>query len=352
MTTTDDMTRLKISGPDGLLAVVPAMLGFHPADSLVLLCLNGRRRRVGPVIRVDLPPGRDRALTEQLTAHALNHAEEVVVVTYQESRRRPPLLSDVLAEFERAGVEVMAVFSVRDGLARPARTRSEERSHPGFPLPGDDDPQVTGLAAARVLAGRGILANREQLRRSIAAPVGDRLQEVERHIEEAAAGRLSPVPRGQNRSTTQTRHRHLRSIDGPAMLTEFALTQVATTGDISAETAAALAVGMTDIAVRDDILNQAVVDIDRPWLPMLVACARWTPQALAADVCAVLATVAYRHGDGALAQVAVDRSLESEPEHRLAHLMVGMMCAGIRPEELHYLAGGEESLIGADADRW
>lgn len=351
MTTTDDVTRLKISGPDGLLAVVPAMLGFHPTNSLVLMCLNGQRHRVGPVVRVDLPTGRDRNLTEQLTMHALNHAEEVVVITYQEDRRRPQLLTDVLAELRRAGVEVMAAFSVRDGRARPALTRSEERSHRGFPVPGPDDPQVTALAAARVMAGRVILADREELRRSIAAPTGDRLREVEHHIDDAAAGRL-PVAAGRRSHPTSEpgRRRHLRSVDRPWALTEHALVQVADTGDVSAETAAALAVEMTDIAVRDEVLSQAVVQIDRPWLPMLIACARWTPPALAASVCAVLAAVAYRHGDGALAQVAVDRCLEAEPEHRLAHLMVGIMCAGIRPEELQCLAGGEQSLFDTDVD--
>ena len=40
MTTTDDLVPLKVSGPEGLLAAVPTMLGFHPRDSLVLLCLT------------------------------------------------------------------------------------------------------------------------------------------------------------------------------------------------------------------------------------------------------------------------------------------------------------------------
>ena len=38
MTTTDDGTPIRVSGPEGLLAVVPTMLGFHPSNSLVLMC--------------------------------------------------------------------------------------------------------------------------------------------------------------------------------------------------------------------------------------------------------------------------------------------------------------------------
>jgi len=55
----------------------------------------------------------------------------------------------------------------------------------------------------------------------------------------------------------------------------------------------------------------------------------------------VLAMVAYRHGDGALAQLAVDRCLLAEPEHRLAHLMIAIMSAGIHPDQLDAIVGDE-----------
>ena len=52
--------RLVATGPGELLAVVPYRLGFHPRQSLVLLALDppapgGSRRRVGAVVRCDLP---------------------------------------------------------------------------------------------------------------------------------------------------------------------------------------------------------------------------------------------------------------------------------------------------------
>ena len=68
---------------------------------------------------------------------------------------------------------------------------------------------------------------------------------------------------------------------------------------------------------------------------MLISCATWTPDPLAPPLCSVLAMVAYRHGDGALAQIAVDRCLLAEPEHPLAHLMIAIMAAGVHPEELN-----------------
>ena len=54
-------------------------------------------------------------------------------------------------------------------------------------------------------------------------------------------------------------------------------------------------------------------------------------------MCAALAVIAYRKGDGALAQVALDRALHSDPAHRLAHLMLAVMAAGMHPSDLDTL---------------
>jgi hypothetical protein len=374
MTTTDDATAIRVSGPEGLLAVVPTMLGFHPSNSLVLMCLSGYRRRVGPVARVDLPPGHDRPLAARLTSHALNYADEVVVISYQSTRRRPPLLDDLLAALARAGVDVMDAMVVRGGKARPALSAAMERAHPGIRVPDSDDPQVSALAAAGALAGRGVLADREQLRRSIAGPSGNRLRVAQRCVAEAAAGRLPidagladqlvdrvpaapplardrcgeprsammPDPQGQTRAAAGE---HVLRI-GPvppdvAALLELGLAQLAVGGEVEVEVATALAVLMTDVLIRDAVLTKTLADVDRPWLPMLISCATWTPSPLAPPLCSVLAMVAYRHGDGALAQLAVDRCLLAEPEHRLAHLMIAIMSAGIHPDQLDAIVGDE-----------
>ena len=353
MTTTDDVTPIRISGPAGLLAVVPSMLGFHPTNSLVLMCVSGGRRRVGPVARVDLAKGHDRAMAEQLTNHARNHADEVVVISYQDSRRRPPMLDDLLSALARAGVDVMDAMVVRGGRVWPALNAAMERVHPGVPVPDANDPQVRQLAAAGALAGRSVLSDREQLRRSIAGPRGARLALAQRHIDEAAAGRLPPVNAcppvgGSGGGSPGAAHPapaaepaptdHVLRI-GPIPadvddLVERALLQVSATGEVTVEVATALVVMVTDALVRDAVMIRAVAEIDRPWLPMLIACATWTPDALAAGLCSVLAMVAYRHGDGALAQISVDRCLLAEPRNSLAQLMIAIMSAGVRPEEL------------------
>jgi hypothetical protein len=334
------------------------MLGFHPTNSLVLMCVSGGRRRVGPVARVDLAKGHDRAMAEQLTKHARNHADEVVVISYQDSRRRPPMLDDLLAALARAGIDVMDAMVVRGGRVRPALNAAMERAHPGVPVPDANDPQVRQLAAAGALAGRSVLSDREQLRRSIAGPRGARLALAQRHIDEAAAGRLPTVrasPTGDGPAADPSgaecpeptamapdaAEHVLRIGPIPAAVTDLverAFLQVSATGEVTAPVATALVVMLTDELVRDAVMIRAVAEIHRPWLPMLIASATWTPDALAAPLCSVLAMVAYRHGDGALAQIAVDRCLAAEPRNSLAQVMIAIMSAGVRPEELERIA--------------
>jgi hypothetical protein len=317
------------------------MLGFHPTNSLVLMCLSGGRRRVGPVARVDLPAGHDRPLAQHLTLHALRHADEVVVICYQTSRRRPPLLDDLLRELARAGVDVMDAMVVRDGTARHALTAEIERSHPGFPVPQSDDPQVRHLTAAGALAGRSVLADREQLRKSIAGPTGERLRAAEWHINEAASGRLPSDDPPQDNARTQsgaTSHPGFQRFQALEALVEQAFAQIRRCGQVEVEQATAIGVLVSDVPLRDWVLARAVAEMKEPWLPTLISCATWLPDALAAPLCSVLAATAYRHGDGALAQLAVDRCLISEPRHQLAHLMLAVMSTGMRPEELERIA--------------
>jgi hypothetical protein len=341
MTAADDVTPIRISGPAGLLAAIPPLLGFHPADSLVLLCISGGRRRVGPVARVDLPHGHDRELALQLTSHAQHHADEVAVVCYLEGSKRPSLLDDLLGELARAQVDVMDAMIVRGGRARPALNPAMERAHPGIPMPSADDPVVCALEAAGALSGRSVLPSRDALRRSIAGPTGEKLREAERGISRAAAGHLPrPGDTGDGKVVTlrtgvQAHRRGVRSAIWD--LLEMACSQVAGTGTVPVQIGTAVATVLVEPAVRDAVLAAAFRDLDGPWLPTMIASATWTPDSLAGPLCSVLAALAYRHGDGALAQIAVDRCLKAEPGNALALILLKIMSEGERPEVLDQL---------------
>ena len=175
MTSTDDFTTVRLSGRDGLLTAIPAMLGFHPEESLVLVCLTGPRQRVGPVVRVDLRPtdgrpGEEPVGADDLHRYAQQYADQVALVCYTSAIGRPLLLDHVESTLRAHGIDILDLVLVRRGYAYPFGP--DGACLPRFVLPGRDHPQVQLMTAASALHGRAILPDREALRRSVAGPVG------------------------------------------------------------------------------------------------------------------------------------------------------------------------------------
>jgi hypothetical protein len=117
------------AGPADLLAVVPYRLGFHPADSVLLLELlapdaRTGRQTLGLVVRGDLPPAAEgdalRVAAEaaaqaclRLVRRAARPTSEVLVVLYDPDAR---VTSDGLLPGARAAATLEAV---RSGLEPP-----------------------------------------------------------------------------------------------------------------------------------------------------------------------------------------------------------------------------------------
>ncbi len=343
MTSTDDCTTVRLSGHDGLLTAIPAMLGFHPEESLVMVCVAGPRQRVGPVIRVDLHltghrSGNEPVGADDLRLYAQQYADQVALVCYSSAPGRPLLLTRVESALRADGVDILDVVLVRGRHAYPAGPDGTHSQR--LALPGPDHPQVQLMTAASALQGRAILPDREALRTSVAGPSGASTREALAAMHRAAdqvigvLGVTGPLDRPALRRLRDT-------------TVGEALEHAGATGTVPAGTAAVLALLVSDARTRDHLVARAVREVDSPWLAMLVAVARCTPDVDAAQICAVLALTAYARGDGALAQVAIDRCLETEPQHRLAHLMVEAIAAGMPPAAMLTLTA---HLLNPDMD--
>lgn len=327
MTSTDGFTTVRLSGHDGLLAAIPAMLGFHPEESLVMVCVAGPRQRVGPVIRVDLGPTDHRSGDEPVGAadfriYAQQYADQVALVCYTSAPGRPLLLDRVESALRADDADILDVLIVRRGHAYPAGP--DDTHSQRMPLPGPEHPQVQLMTAASALQGRAILPDRAALRTSVAGPAGAADREALTTLKRAAGQVMGAL--GPDGPPNQPGLRRLRD-----STVERALQHVGDTGTVPPRTAALLALLVSDVRIRDHLIARAVRETHRPWLAMLLAVARATPDEDAAQICAVVALTAYAGGDGALAQVAIDRCLKTEPAHRLAHLMVEAMAAGMPP---------------------
>jgi len=113
---------LRVSDPRELLALVPHQLGFRPERSLVLVCLRGERRRVGLVVRGDLP----EVSTEERRALAARRVGADVV--------------------ERVGrvVDRLVDLAVRDGAAAVVAVVYDDPVEPDL-LGAAEDPRESGL---------------------------------------------------------------------------------------------------------------------------------------------------------------------------------------------------------------
>src|SRR5258708_12106687 len=69
--TTGLRCRVRVGSADGVLAVVPHLLGFHPSDSLVMLGIGGPHARIRLAFRYALPDPPDEELPADIPPHAL-----------------------------------------------------------------------------------------------------------------------------------------------------------------------------------------------------------------------------------------------------------------------------------------
>ena len=173
MTTPDtsvEPTTLHLRSPGELIVALPALLGFPPTRSLVLVCLDGpREATVGLVARVDLPVVGDRdeqdQVVEQLavlcTRRSAGAAVLVVVCDERGDGRGAPrreLVRAVRGALEAVGTELVGAHHVTE-IVRGRPWGSYRDGRHGVLA----DPRSTAVAAAHVASGRVLHATRADL---------------------------------------------------------------------------------------------------------------------------------------------------------------------------------------------
>lgn len=321
MTKTQDT--IAVHDAAGLIAVIPPLLGFPPQESLVVLCLRGKR--AGPVIRCDLPlPEHVAPLAQHLAETAIRHGDSVALYVYSAHPDAPAILQAALEIVVAHGLPAVDAIIVNGSVASFLPDQHGNTAAPiHVPLPAD--PLVSTLQAATVMAGRTILPTRAALVASIAPPWASNLRRARRTMKGVRT--LFDAPPAAAEA--------LEILDGALFETQ----QNGTVGPLGA---ASLALVAQSKLVRDLMIARIFADRDSEWLPMLISAITQVPADESEDLCVVLGLTAYRDGDGALAQVAVDRCFQTEPEHRLAELLLDIMAAGLPPAFLDELGADLE----------
>ncbi|MGH1562758.1 DUF4192 domain-containing protein [Mumia sp. DW29H23] len=307
-----------------LIAVVPVLLGFHPHDSLVAVCLDGPSCRAGFRLRVDLPPVEHvEDAAEQLVGYLLlQEPDAVALVAYADAHRDEDArrLADAMTQRLRDH-DVLVTDAVRFDGARYFSYSCEDPSccsPEGVPC----DVRTSPLLAEAVFRGVEVLPDRDGLVRRFAPVAGLLRAEAERAtaVEASALGRRR-LP-GRTQRDPELLQRGLDRVRPVVDAWLSAADAVAGTGPaLSAADKAALSVWTSLVVVRDvlwaGITRDNALESLALWREVAVSAVR----PFEAAPLTLAAFAAWLAGDGAQAQCALDRVREVAPRYSMAGLV-------------------------------
>jgi hypothetical protein len=319
----------ELNRPGALIAALPAVLGFVPENSLVLVSLEGGE--LGSVMRVDLSTELVDGVGHlaEIAAAAGPEAAIAVIVDAdgahcpgcnEEHRQLCAALTEALAQHD---IELWAAHVV-DRVALGGRWHCVDGCGSGGAV---DDPSASPLAAAAVLDGRRLYPRRADLQAVIAVENPAHTAELADALRRQAAKR-------------EVSHRAdpAACVRRDVKTALAAASRVAGGQTLSRAKLAELGCALSDVQVRDTLYALAVGERAGEAESLWAVLARALPEPWRVEALVLLAFNAYARGDGPLAGVSLDAALRSRPEHRMAGMLDTALQSGLRPEHIRELA--------------
>jgi hypothetical protein len=319
--------------PADVLAIVPHLLGFHPEDSFVVLGAAPPGEHVELGFRYDLPSPPGAQATGQLVEHALTvlahrGAATVIAAGYGPGGLVTPVADAFAAAVAARGLRLRELLRAENGrywsyLCRNVTCCPAE----GVPF----DYQSHPAAAAMTAAGLAAYPDRAA-RASVIAPVtGEAASAMGPAIERASARATALV----SRATAQEGGNALRLLaaEGRRAVRE-AIGRYRGGGRITDTGALAwLMVVLASLPVRDDAWARMVPEHREAHLALWADIVRHATGPWLPAPASLLAFTAWQAGDGALANMALDRALAADPSYSMALLLRDILDAGVPPSQ-------------------
>ena len=324
MNTTPDRPALRIDSVAGLLAVIPHLLGFTPRDSLVVIGGEPPRGRVRVAFRYDLPDPPSTDAAAAIAAHAAGalsrqHLPTAIVVGYGPGRLVTPLADAIRHQLPGEGIEVRDVLRIQDGRYWSYLCQNPSCCPPdGTPF----DPDAHPAGAVMAKAGLDVAASREAVAASIAPFTGPQAEAMAAatHTAEQVASRFITAR-------------------GPGGLEQPGLAAVTAAigayrdgGAITSPLRHAwLALVLLRARIRDAAWSRMDPAHHRAHRRLWTDLVRRAQPGYVAPAASLLAVTAWQGGDGALANLALDRALADDPGYSMALLIRDALTAGAPP---------------------
>lgn len=314
-------TDIRLRDPGELIAAVPHILGYRPAESVVVCVHSGDKgRQITVCARTDLPPPEHHwNVAEQLKLLMLrSKAEMVTVIIVGKAAESPPPLPHlpfvqaIASVFSTAGVMInhaLWIPEITQGVDwRCYDAITQCRGH----LP---DPNGTELAAATAVDGIVTYANRADLRRSLEPTNPRQVKRRKRRIRTA----LDQHP-DEGHAMKLVDDVFADLAEGKFVLDEDRVVD--------------LAVALSHRAVRDACLRPERLtmgpDVEEMWSDLT----REMPSPYRAEPACLLAMCAFIRGNGVLAGIAIEVAQEAVPDHKIAQTLRMSMDLGMPPKHL------------------
>jgi hypothetical protein len=307
------------------------LLGFHPANSLVVLGMGGPHARIRLAFRYDLPDPPDDALSADIATHAATvlRREQLtmaIIVGYGAGPAVTRVVDVVAPALREAGAAIQDALRVEDGrywsyLCRDPRCCAPE----GVPYNPAAHPAASVLASAGLTVRTDRAALAGTLARSVET-IEPMTQAVERARRKGArliedtlsvateADPLLAIADAGRRSVRQAVARYRRGAD----MTD-------------PDELAWLGFVLTDMRVRDDAWARMDPAYNEAHQRLWTHLVRQLPAEFVPAPAALLAFVAWQAGDGALASIAIERALDADPSYSMALLIADALYAGLPP---------------------
>ncbi|EHB48648.1 hypothetical protein MycrhDRAFT_5489 [Mycolicibacterium rhodesiae JS60] len=301
---------INLTSPSALIRELPAVLGFRPEQSLIVVVISNGALKT--VLRVDL----DDALATLGQLAEVTAGQEpdgvIAVIVDAHDGNHNALIDALDAALNDRSVMLIGAHVV-DAIAEGGRWHCPDRCGVGGVL---DDPAASVMAAAAVTNGRRLYSTRAELQ-AILEP------------DTAAAAALAEVVLDVPAAT-----------DPPTAVEAViaAARAYPATGMPDTESVARIIGAMRAKHIRDMLFALALTADAAVTEALFIALARVLPPPWRADAAAVVGFLAYSRGDGPLAGIATGVALRDDPQHVLAGLLDAHLRCGTQPTDVRQLA--------------
>lgn len=323
--TTFEASDFHLDRPGAMIAALPAVLGFVPERSLILVTLE--LGELGCVMRVDLSDDLPTTLEHLAEVAAANGPDAAIAVIVDDDGASCRICMDEHGELAAILADVLAIHGI-DLLGSYVVDRLEAQGRwcclSDYSRTGTlEDPMSTPMAAAAVLDGRRLYARRAELADVVAVTDPRRT---------AALSATMPLA---GHDGGQRPDEDARADVEHALAAARGLPAGPTLGDVDLTR---LGWALTDPRVRDTLYALAVGRDAGHAESLWAVLARTLPPPWRTEALVLLAFSAYTRGDGPLAGVSLDAALRIDPGHRMAIMLDQALQSGMRPDQIRELA--------------